>query len=324
MAVYTTLSTADIETHLAQYDLGRHLSHAGISEGVENTNYRIDTEQGAFILTLFEKRVDKQALPFYLAFMQALAKAGIPTAGVVLARDGQATKTLAGKTALITRFLPGAWPRHPTPAQTEQVGRTLAQMHLIGQQMKQTRANAMSLPAWISLIHACGPRADELQPGLFDFLDASLQSVADHTPHSLPQGVVHADLFPDNVFFDGDRLSGVIDFYFACRDTLTYDLMLTLNAWCFTPLGDVDPARARALIRGYLGERQLSAAEIAALPHFGQAAALRIVATRLYDFLHPAEGALVRAKDPLEHVRILRHHQAVAANGNTYDWWPAA
>lgn len=324
MAVYTALTSSDIAHHLTHYALGRLRAHSGISEGVENTNYRIETDTGVYILTLFEKRVDKAALPFYLGFMQALAAAGIPTAAVEKTVTGDTTRVLAGKTAIITRFLAGNWPRRPTAAETAKLGALLARMHLAGQALKAARTNAMSLPAWQSLIQACGDRADELQVGLAGELQTALATAKRDMPRDLPQGVIHADLFPDNVFFGDDgEISGVIDFYFACRDTLAYDLMLTLNAWCFTPMGELDEDRARALIDSYLAVRPLSEAEKAALAYYGQAAALRIVATRLYDFLHPAEGALVRAKDPLEHVRILRHHRSVAENGGAYAWWPA-
>ncbi len=322
MAVYTTLTASDIRSHLARYDIGALVTHAGISEGVENTNYLIETDTGRFILTLFEKRVDKQALPFYLAFMRALQDTGIPTAGVVMTRDGEATAQLAGKTALITRFLQGSWQRHPTPAHTREVGALLAVMHLTGHDMKQTRANAMSLPAWQSLISACGSRADEITTGLEKELTAALAACAQTRHKNLPDGVVHADLFPDNVFFDDQgKISGVIDFYFSCRDTLVYDLMLTLNAWCFTAFGKLDEERARSLIEGYLSVRQLDAHERAALPAMGRAAALRIIATRLYDWLHPVSGAIVRPKDPMEHVHILRYHTQFD-DGASYPWFP--
>lgn len=322
MAVYTTLTAHDIRAHLARYDIGALVRHAGISEGIENTNYLIETEQGAFILTLFEKRVDKQALPFYLSFMQSLREAGVPTAGVVTARDGNATCQLAGKTALVTRFLEGAWPRHPTPDQARAIGELLARMHLTGQALKQDRANAMSLPAWQSLISACGARANDVHQGLAQELAAALAACAGERHKDLPRGVIHADLFPDNVFFTPDgAVSGVIDFYFSCRDTLVYDLMLTVNAWCFSPFGALDDARARSLIAGYLSLRALSAAEQAALPAFGRAAALRIIATRLYDWLHPVDGALVRPKDPMEHVHILRYHSQFGEDA-FYPWWP--
>ncbi len=320
MAVYTTLTAGEIQTHLARYDIGALVSHHGISEGVENTNYLIETTQGTFILTLFEKRVDKNALPFYLGFMAALQRADIPTAAVVTARDGHATHLLAGKTALLTHFLHGQWQRRPTPAQAYQVGHMLARMHMVGRTLKQERVNAMSLPAWISLITACGARADEVHAGLALELQHALDAARTETFKGLPEGVIHADLFPDNVFFDeSDTISGVIDFYFSCRDHLAYDLMLTLNAWCFTSSGDIDGERAAAFFKGYQSLRSLEESEYIALPALGRAAALRIIATRLYDWLHPAHGALVRPKDPMEHVRILRYH-AQFASGADYPW----
>lgn len=322
MAVYTTLSASDIRTHLARYDIGALISHHGISEGVENTNYLIETEQGKFILTLFEKRVDKQALPFYLSFMQALQQAGIPTAGVVTTREGETTAQLAGKTALITRFLEGTWQKSPTAAHAYAVGQLLARMHLVGHALKQERANAMSLPAWQSLISACSTRAEEVHAGLTNELASALNICMAEKHKNLPTGVVHADLFPDNVFFDDQgNISGVIDFYFSCRDLLVYDLMLTLNAWCFSHFGKIDETRANQLMAGYLSMRGLSDAERAALPAMGRAAALRIISTRLYDWLHPVADAIVRPKDPMEHVHILRYHAQFDAQ-TPYPWWP--
>ena len=322
MAVYTTLTADDIRRHLSLYDIGDLVAHHGISEGVENTNYKIDTTTGTFILTLFEKRVDKQALPFYLNFMQALGDAGIPTAAVITTKSGDTTAQLAGKTALVTRFLQGSWQRHPSLDHARAIGVMLGRMHMVGRAMKQERANAMSLPAWQSLISACGDRANEVNAGLAHELHDALGTVAKLKTKDLPAGVVHADLFPDNVFFDDTgAISGVIDFYFSCRDALAYDLMLTLNAWCFAPLGGIDEARARALMAGYLSVRDLTAPEMAALPALGRAAALRIVSTRLYDWLHPVAGAIVRPKDPMEHVHILRYHAQFDA-GTAYAWWP--
>lgn len=325
MAVYTPLTATDIATHLARFDVGDLQAHAGISEGVENTNYRVDTTKGTFILTLFEKRVDADALPFCLGYMQALHASGIPTAGVVAATDGAVTTTLAGKIALLSRFLPGHWTRQPTPAHTAETGRLLARMHKTGSVFRDRRANTMGPSAWISLIHACDTRADEIQTGLSTELEDALQRLQHGIPRGLPDGAIHADLFPDNVFFDDTtQISGVIDFWFACRDTLVYDLMLAFNAWCFTPLGDVDDARAHALLSAYVAERPLSPAEQAALPYYGMAAATRIVATRLYDYLHPVDGALVRPKDPMEHVRILRHHRDILDGTTTPGWRDAA
>ncbi len=310
MAVYTHLTAEQIAQHLGKYDLGTLEAHSGISEGVENTNYKITTSKGTFILTLFEKRVDEKALPFYLHFMEELSREGLPVARVEKTLEGKEVANLNGKPSIITQFLNGRWPEQPSPDHCAALGHTLAVMHKTGAKIKKRRHNTLDVDAWDALISTCGPeKTDTLQAGLYDELQEALALVKKRLPKNLPSGVVHADLFPDNVFFDEHgNLSGVIDFYFACTETFAYDLMLTLNAWCFTPMGTIDAARAAALLNNYRSLRLLSAAEEEALPLFGMAAALRIVATRLYDFLHPVDGALVRAKDPIEHVRILRHH----------------
>lgn len=311
MAVYTHLSADQIAQHLARYDVGTLQSHSGISEGVENTNYKITTDKGVYILTLFEKRVDEKSLPFYLHFMEELAREGLPVATIEKTLEGNDVASVNGKPAIITRFLQGHWPQQPSPDHCAALGRTLAIMHKTGAKIKKRRHNTLDLAAWRALISACGPdKTDSLQAGLYAELSEALDLVEKQLPKGLPSGVVHADLFPDNVFFDDHgHLSGVIDFYFACTETFVYDLMLTINAWCFTPMGTIDAARAAALLDSYRSLRLLSAAEESALPLFGMAAALRIVATRLYDFLHPVDGALVRAKDPIEHLRILHHHR---------------
>ena len=311
MAVYTHLTAEQIAQHLTKYDLGTLEAHNGISEGVENTNYKITTSKGTYILTLFEKRVDEKALPFYLYFMEELSWEGLPVARVERTIDGKDMASLNGKPSIITQFLNGRWPEQPTPDHCAALGHTLAVMHKTGARIKKRRHNTLDIDAWEALIAACGPeKTDTLQAGLYDELQEALALLKKRLPKNLPSGVVHADLFPDNVFFDDTgKLSGVIDFYFACTETFVYDLMLTLNAWCFTPMGTIDVARAAALLNNYRSLRLLSAAEEEALPLFGMAAALRIIATRLYDFLHPVDGALVRAKDPIEHLRILRHHR---------------
>jgi homoserine kinase type II len=313
MAVYTHITKSEAEEHLSHFDIGHVSALEGITAGVENSNYILRTAQDdverKYILTLFEKRVSSEELPFYIAFMEFLRGKGIPCPAVIAARDGQKVLPLKNKPALITSFLEGQWPKAPTAAQCAQLGRTLAQMHKAGRDFNMKRMNSMGLPAWESLIHACFDTADTLQQGLFAALDAELQHLRKGWPKFLPHGAVHADLFPDNVFFEGDHLSGVIDFYFSCWDSLAYDLMLTLNAWCFDSQGVLDREKSTRLLHAYDAERALTKGEIKALPFMGRAAAVRIVATRLYDWLNPVDGAIVRPKDPMEHMRILRFHQ---------------
>jgi homoserine kinase type II len=309
MAVYTHISAADLTQHLKLFDIGALSSFEGITDGVSNTNYLLNTTQGKFILTLFEKRVSAADLPFYISFMEYLHDKGIPCPHVVADASGEAVVPLNGKPAIITTFLEGNWPRHAESFHAAAVGKTLAQMHLAGQEFKLKRDNTMSLPAWRELIGSCGDRANTLEPGLAPFLQQELKYQEQNRPQNLPIGAVHADLFPDNVFFTGQQLTGVIDFYFSCTDAFAYDLMLTLNAWCFDAAGKMNAQKSSALLEAYQKERPLSAAEKAALPLLGRAAALRIVATRLYDWLHPTPGAVVKVKDPLEYLRILKFYQ---------------
>ncbi|MFH1158378.1 MAG: homoserine kinase [Pseudomonadota bacterium] len=310
MAVYTHISGEDLTQYLTLFDLGRLVSLAGIAEGVENTNYKLVTTQGTFVLTLFEKRTKAEDLPFCIAFMEHLRGADIHCPALVGSRRGEKTVPFQGKPAVLAAFLEGDCPRRIEKFHVAAVGATLARMHIAGEKFWMRRDNGMSLPAWKKLVASCGKKAGSVAPGLFPFLRKELEYLEKNLPKGLPAGAVHADLFPDNVFFTGRRLTGVIDFYFSCTETFAYDLMLTLNAWCFAPSGRPDAERMAALLGAYKKERPLSAAESEALPYFGRAAALRIVSTRLYDMLYPVEGAVVRAKDPLEYVRILKFHQA--------------
>jgi homoserine kinase type II len=304
MAVFTHISEEQLTRHLAQFDIGKLASFTGIAEGVENTNYKLITERGRFILTLFEKRTRAEDLPFFIAFMKHLHGRNIPCPGVIAARDGKEIVSLNDKPAIITSFLEGAGVRQIETFHVAQVGKLVAHMHLAVGSFTMRRESAMSLPAWKSLVSACAGKTD-----LLPLLQKELDYLEKNWPKNLPTGAVHADLFPDNVFFSGENLTGVIDFYFSCMDVFAYDLMLTLNAWCFEPAG-LNRDKAALLLEAYQKERPLSEAEKNSLNFLGRAAALRIIATRLYDLLHPAAGAVITPKDPQEHVRILKFHQS--------------
>ncbi len=265
-------------------------------------------------MTLYEKRVDKGDLPFFLGLMTHLASHGINCPQPVKNRNGEALGTLAGRPAAIITFLEGIWPRKPNAAHCAGVGEVQAKMHLAGHDFSMSRANALSVAGWRPLFDAAAARADELQPGLRDFIAAELDYLeGDVWPRDLPQGVIHADLFPDNVFFLGERLSGIIDFTFACHDTLAYDVAICLNAWCFEPDHSFNVTKARAFLNAYARARKLSAAEQDALPLLARGAAIRFLLTRLVDWLNVPPGALVRPKDPLEYARKLRFHQSVSS-----------
>ena len=303
MAVFTQISQEQLSQHLTQFNIGKLVSFIGITEGVENTNYKLITEQGPFILTLFEKRTKREDLPFFIAFMRHLHGKGIPCPNVIAAMDGKEIIPLNGKPAILTSFLEGAWPKKIEDFHATAVGAQLARMHLAGDSFKEHRTNSMSLPAWKTLIDACAGKTD-----LMPFLQKELEHVEKNWPQNLPSGAVHADLFPDNVFFTGERLTGVIDFYFACTDSFAYDLMLTLNAWCFEPSG-LNKQKAALFLEAYQKERPLGLTEKQSLNFFGRVAALRIIATRLYDLLHPVPGAVITPKDPQQYVQILKFYQ---------------
>jgi homoserine kinase type II len=314
MAVYTDVAADELAEFLSHYDIGELLSYKGIAEGVENSNFLLHTTAGYFILTLYEKRVAKGDLPFFLNLMTHLASHGINCPQPVKRKGGEALSTLAGRPAAIINFLEGIWPRKPSAAHCAGVGQALAKMHLAGRDFGMTRANALSVSGWRPLFDAAASRADELQHGLRAFIGAELDHLENNVwPRSLPQGVIHADLFPDNVFFLGEQLSGIIDFTFACTDMLAYDVAICLNAWCFESDYSFNVTKARAFLNAYGRERKLTDAEQDALPLLARGAALRFLLTRLVDFLNVPEGALVRPKDPLEYARKLRFQQGVTS-----------
>jgi homoserine kinase type II len=313
MAVYTDVAADDLADFLAGYDLGDLLSYKGIAEGVENSNFLVHTTRGFFILTLYEKRVEASDLPFFLALMEHLAKREVTCPQPVKNRAGSMLGKVAGRPAALVTFLEGMWIRRPTPAHCSEVGVALARLHLAGQDFALKRPNALSVAGWRALCDASCARADQVKPGLSEAILAELAHLEAAWPSGLPRGVIHADLFPDNVFFLGEKLSGLIDFYFACTDTLAYDVAICLNAWCFEPDQSYNVTKGRNLLQAYAATRPLSREEKGALPLLARGAALRFLLTRLVDWLDVPPGALVRPKDPLEYFRKLRFHQAVSS-----------
>ena len=314
MAVYTDVAAEDLDSFLAGYDLGELLAYKGIAEGVENSNFLLHTGRGYFILTLYEKRVARDDLPFFLGLMEHLAARGLNCPQPVKNREGRVLGELAGRPAAIVTFLDGMWIRRPSPAHCGALGTALAELHLAGADFPLRRENALSVAGWRPLYEAAQKQqADRVRRGLTDVLAAELAELERSWPRDLPQGVIHADLFPDNVFFLHDRLSGLIDFYFACTDTLAYDLAICLNAWCFETDHSYNVTKGRALLQGYAGKRPLSRAEQRELPLLCRGAALRFLLTRLVDWLEVPAGALVRPKDPVEYFRKLRFHQTIGS-----------
>jgi homoserine kinase type II len=311
MAVYTDVAAEDLTKFLAGYELGELLSYKGIAEGVENSNFLVHTGQGHYILTLYEKRVAAGDIPFFLGLMEHLAARGITCPQPVKNRKGETLGHLCGRPAAIVTFLDGMWIRRPDPRHCYALGAALARLHLAGADFAPKRRNALSVDGWRPLYEQAASRADTVQPGIGKIIEDELAHLERHWPANLPQGVIHADLFPDNVFFLGNALSGLIDFYFACTDTLAYDVAICLNAWCFEPDHSYNVTKGRELLQGYLRTRPLSPAELDAIPLLARGSAMRFLLTRLTDWLNVPEGALVRPKNPMEYFRKLRFHQTI-------------
>jgi homoserine kinase type II len=311
MAVYTDVSDDEIGAFVASYGLGDVVSFKGIAEGVENTNYLVETERGWFILTLYEKRVNVAELPFFLALMEHLAGAGLNCPTPLRDLEGKNLRQLAGRPAALVTFLEGLFVRRPSPEHCREVGEALARMHIAAADFAMTRPNGLGLADWRPLYERFAPRADEIGTGLGVMIEAELAFLERAWPRDLPQGVIHADLFPDNVFFLHDRLSGLIDFYFACTDSLAYDVAVCLNAWCFETDGSFNITKGRALLTGYGSVRNFTREERDALPILSRGSALRFLLTRAFDWIHTPPDALVKRKDPGEYARRLRFHQSI-------------
>jgi len=312
MAVYTEVSDDALRAFLREYGIGDLVAYRGIAEGVENSNYSLKTDAGDYILTLYEKRVDPAELPWFLGLMEHLARRGIVCPLPVAGRDGAALRMLAGRHAAITTFLPGVWPRRVGLEHCGPLGSALAALHRAGEDYTPVRDNALGPQSWAPLLTRSladgGAAADKVQPGLAAEMRDAVGAVVSHWPADLPRGHIHADLFPDNVFFLDGKLSGLIDFYFAATDILAYDIAICLNAWCFETDLTFNVTKARAMLHAYASVRPLSDAELVALPVLCQGAAIRFALTRLYDWINTPPGALVTRKNPMEYVRRLRFH----------------
>jgi homoserine kinase type II len=320
MAVYTDLTDEELAGVVAAYDLGALRAFKGIAEGVSNSNFFMETERGRFILTIFEsrvaaedlpflRRVAAEDLPFFMAVMARLAERGFPAPQPLVTKGGSLLAQARGKQCAIVTFLTGVSPKRPNVAQCRAIGAALAHMHEALEGFAMTRANALGPYGWSPLIQPRSTLADHLRAGLAQSIAADLEHVLTHWPSALPQGVIHADLFPDNALFIGDDVGGVIDFYFACTDALAYDLAVCVNAWCFEDRGEYNITKGRALISAYESVRALSADEREALPLLARGAALRFFATRLADWSETPAGALVRPKNPLEYADKLDFHR---------------
>ena len=316
MAVFTHINETQLADFMAAYALPEVTDFKGIAAGVQNSNFIVETHNGKYILTIYEDTatgVNPDDLPYFLGLMQHLAAQGINCPTPIAQQNGTVLGQLVGRPAALVSFLPGRGTITPKPPQCRAVGAALAELHLAGAGFDMRRTNRQGPENWRNLFEASQARADEASPGLADFMSQELARLEAAWPQGLPEGVIHADLFPDNVFFEKGDVSGLIDFYFACHDMLAYDLAIMLNAWCFEADVNFNITKARALLAGYQSVRPMSAEEIEALPILAAGAAMRFLTTRLYDWLNQPEDALVVPKNPVDYLRRLRFHRHVTS-----------
>ncbi|WP_293676275.1 homoserine kinase [uncultured Phenylobacterium sp.] len=310
MAVYTDITDDELAALLADFNLGAATSFKGVAEGVENSNFLLETETGRYFLTVYEKRVREEDLPFFLGLMQWLEQHGFPSARPIPDRNGQVLKRMRGKPCALVSFLSGLSVRRPGVAHCREAGDSLARLHLAGAGFPMRRENDLGQSSWSPMFSTLKAQAEGLKPGLAAVIEGDLARLAAGWPTGLPEGVIHADYFPDNVFFQAGKFAAAFDFYFACTDALAYDIAVALNAWCFEPDGSFNITSARALVAGYEARRPLSDAERSVLPVLAHGAAMRFFLTRLHDWGATPAGALVRPKDPLEYERKLAVHRS--------------
>lgn len=309
MAVYTHVSAEALAAFLTRFDVGELVSAKGIAEGVENSNYLVDTTRGRYILTLYERRVAADDLPFFMALLDHLAAKNLPVPPAIKDRDGREIHELAGRPACLIRFLPGVSLSHPTPAQARAAGSALGAMHRALEDFPLTRPNTMGSDTWPGLFGRCGSSLDEIAPGLHDALGTALDATLAAWPSGLPRGAIHADLFPDNVLVRGDQVSGLIDFYFACTDIRAYDLAVMHTAWSFDADGrNYDAAIGEALIGGYEDQMPLTGEERRHFQTLAMGSCIRFTLSRAWDWLNTPADALVTRKDPLAYLRRLHHY----------------
>ncbi|MGL5838064.1 MAG: homoserine kinase [Sphingorhabdus sp.] len=316
MAVYTHVSAEAAEQLLTRYDVGRLVSLKGIAEGVENSNYFLETDRARFVLTLYENRVDPTDLPWFHDLLTHLHQAGCPVPRFIEDRRGIWLQDMLGRKACLIEFLPGISVSEPTLAHARAVGEAVAKLHKAVVDFTDHKVNALGIHNWRDLFARCDAvAADSLKPGLSNDIAAECNWLETHWPTDLQKSAVHTDLFPDNVLFRGDAIGGLIDFYFACTDLCAYDLAVTHAAWSFSDDGiGYRPEIGSALLAGYTAVNALSCKERAAFPILARGASLRFLLTRLYDWINTPANAMVTRKDPLAFYRRLEFYRNVGSD----------
>jgi len=314
MAVYTKLSKNDLENFFSKYNLGKLVNYKEIEEGIENTNYFIKTEKGQFVLTLYEKRVDEKDLPFFIGLMRNLFDKKFPTPEPVINKNGNYISEINGKKAAVVSFLKGSIKKNLNPIHCYEVGLYTGKLHLITKNLPGKRNNELSINSWRKIYNKVRNDCEKIHPNLSKVIEKNLEIIENKWPKKLPSGIIHADLFPDNIFFNGEKLTGIIDYYFSCNDFYAFEIAICLNALCFEGKNEnlsFNVTKAKKFIDGYSSVRKLSNDEKDSLKTLCQGAAMRFLLTRVFDYLNLTEGAIVKIKDPLEYLKRLEFHENV-------------
>jgi len=314
MAVYTKLSEKDLIEFLSKYNIGKIQKHEEIKEGIENTNYFIQTEKGKFILTVYEKRVEEQDLPFFVGLMKNLFDKKFPSPEPIINKNGNYISEILGKKAAVVSFLNGAAKKSLNPDDCHKIGINTAKLHLITKNLSGKRENKLSVNSWRKIYNKVKKDCSTIHPNLSQVIEKNLDEIEKNWPKNIPAGIIHADLFPDNIFFKNNELSGIIDFYFSCYDFYAFEIAICLNALCFEGKNEnlsFNVTKAKKFIDGYSSIRKLDKSEKESLKILCQGAAIRFLLTRVFDYLNLIEGAIVKIKDPIEYLKRLEFHNNV-------------
>ncbi len=320
MAVYTKLSENDLKEFFSRYNIGKIQKYEEIKEGIENTNYLVQTEKGKFILTLYEKRIDENDLPFFIGLMKNLFDKKFPSPEPIINKNGNYISEISNKKAAVVSFLNGKAKQVLNPLDCYEVGVYTAKLHSITKNLISKRKNKLSVNSWREIYNRVKKDCSKIHPNLSNIIEKNLNEIETDWPQNIPSGIIHADLFPDNIFFNKNKLSGIIDFYFACNDYYAFEIAICLNALCFEGKNEnlsFNVTKAKKFIDGYLSIRNLSEDEKKSLKILCKGAAIRFLLTRVFDYLNLIEGAIVKIKDPVEYLKRLEFHESVK-NYNDY------
>ena len=314
MAVYTKLSENNLKDFFSKYNLGKLLKFQGIQEGIENSNYFVKTDSGKFILTIYEKRVEEKDLPFFMGLMKNIFNENFPSPEPIINKNGNYITEIFGKKAAVVSFLEGTSKKNLTPGNCHEVGIYTAKLHMITKNLNIKRTNRLSVNSWRLIYRKIQKDCSKIYPGLTKIIERNLEVIEDKWPKNIPRGIIHADLFPDNIFFKGSKLTGIIDFYFSCYDFYALEIAICLNALCFEGKNEnlsFNVTKAKKFIDGYSSIRKLTEEEKESLKILCHGAAMRFLLTRVFDYLNLTEDALVKIKDPVEYLKRLEFHNSV-------------